>query len=321
MTLAALANRLLLAAFLTFVPLAAAASAPDAESPLRVTVTVPPLVWLISEVAGPGVEVQHLIEVGDSPETFQPTDLQITAVARSALFFRVGVPAENGPWLRALEESGAIEVVDLRQGLALRAMDAHHHHHDHRGDHPWQEGKASAAAADSAPAPHGTDPHIWLSPRRLEIMAVTAARYLAKVDPPRTARFNERAAAVRARLRALDAALTERLAPVRGRAFLIFHPAWGYFADDYGLRQVAIEIEGKEPAEHELTHLARQVRALGIGTLFVQPQNHSTKLAPLARMLGARLETLDPLALDLPANLKLAAERLLVALLPQGQER
>lgn len=286
--------------------LAPIAAAQPPGTPLRVTVTVPPLVWLVAQVAGPEVVVDHLIEVGENPETFQPTDRQITDVARSALFFRIGVEAENGRWLKALGNSGALEVVDLRQGLELRAM-AHgtgeghasgHHHHHPRG---------------------AMDPHTWLSPRRLAIMAGTVARHLAEVDPAGAAGYASRATEVAQRLDELDRELRARLAPVEGRAFFVFHPAWGYFADDYGLHQVAIESQGKEPSERELTQLVRRAQDLGMRTLFVEPLVRSSTPAILARTVGARLEPLDPLAANLPANLRHVAERVSVALGPEEE--
>ena len=279
-------------------PLAADAEA--GRKPLRVTVTVPPLVWLVSEVAGPEVVVDHLIEVGEIPETFQPTDRRVTTVARSALFFRIGVEAENGPWLKALEDGG-LEVVDLRHGIELLEMVC-------RDDE--EEG------SDEVEEEEAKDPHTWLSPRRLAIMAGTVARHLARVDPAGAAGYQERATEVATRLEALDQELRDRLAPVEGRAFFVFHPAWGYFADDYGLEQVAIEVEGKEPSERELTQLVRRAREVGIRTLFVQPQVRSATPGILARAVGAKVEILDPLATDLPANLRHAAERVLVAVGP-----
>ncbi|MEM9554498.1 MAG: zinc ABC transporter substrate-binding protein [Acidobacteriota bacterium] len=285
-----------------------------AAAPLRVAVTIPPLTWLVAEVGGAGIVVSHLVDVGESPETFQPTDRQISRVGRSAIFFRIGVPAENGRWLRALEASGRTRVVDLREGIALREMDeghdhshggghAHHDHHDHHDHH---------GASDGALA--GMDPHIWLSPRRLEVMTWTIADALAAVDPSQADAYARRAASVAGAMRALDDDLRKILAPVRGRAFLVLHPAWGYFADDYELRQLSIEIGGKMPADAELTALIRQVREHEIRTLFVQPQIHSDSSATVARALGARLEMLDPLAVDLPSNLRRTAEHLVEAM-------
>ena len=108
---------------------------------------------------------------------------------------------------------------------------------------------------------------------------------------------------------------------MEGRAFFVFHPAWGYFAGDYGLRQIAIEVEGKEPSERELTQLVRQAREHAMHTLFVQPQVRSSIPRTVAQAVGARVENLDPLAADLPANLRHAADRLLVALQPDETGR
>lgn len=276
---------------------------------LRVTVTVPPLVWLVSQVGGPDVVVEDLVKAGESAETFQPTDRQITGVARSALFFRIGVEAENGPWLKALEDSRTLGIVDLRHGLTLRAMEY--------GEHGGHEGHRGHGGAASGHLHHeAMDPHTWLSPRCLITMAHTIARHLAEVDPAGAAGYEARALDVVAALEELDHELRLLLAPVAGRAFFVFHPAWGYFADDYGLRQVAIEIEGKEPSERELTELMRQARALNMRTLFVEPTVQSATPKHLARAVGARVEHLDPLAPDLPDNLRRVAGRVLAAMGP-----
>ncbi|MEM1204609.1 MAG: zinc ABC transporter substrate-binding protein [Acidobacteriota bacterium] len=301
------------------------------QEPLRVTVTVPPLVWLISEIAGPGVVVDSLVGEGEAPETFQPTDRHITGVARSALFFRLGVAAENGPWMEALESRGQPKVVDLRQGLSLLDMGAYkchhnrdpgqksshghrhggheHGHHGHKNGHHGHEHEGLRGDV-------GKDPHIWLSPRRLTTMAVTIARHLGEVDPQRRKLYTERAVDVIARLKALDAEIAVGLAPVRGGTFFVFHPAWGYFADDYGLRQAAIEVDGQDPTEAELTQLIKRARELGARTLFVQPQVRATPAEAVARALGADVETLDPLATDLPDNLRRVSLRLKEALRP-----
>ena len=101
---------------------------------------------------------------------------------------------------------------------------------------------------------------------------------------------------------------------MRNRAFFVFHPAWGYFADDFDLRQVPIEIAGREPSESELTAVAREARKLGARTIFVQPQVQSESAAVVAAALGAQVESIDPLARDVEANLRHVATRLRAAL-------
>ena len=106
------------------------------------------------------------------------------------------------------------------------------------------------------------------------------------------------------------AAIRDVLDPYRGRIFVVFHPSWGYFADDYRLEQIAIEIEGKQPSDAELTEIKRATATHGITVVYVQPQIAGQAAHALAEAIGARVETLDPLAPDVPANLRHVADRL-----------
>lgn len=274
------------------------AGLPAAEAPLRVAVSVLPHAWLVEEVGGDGVEVLTLVTPGQSPETYQPSDAQVSRVLRAGVLFRAGVPMEQGSWFQALTASGRVKVVDLRQGVPLRRMAAH--------------GGVEAHTAG------GEDPHIWLSPRLLMIQARTVAATLAELDPAHRRRYEANRDRLEAELAELDRLLREELRSLAGTAFFVFHPAWGYFADEYGLTQVAIESEGKEPADQELTRLQRRARELGIRVIFVQPQIPGKSAQAVARAVGARLERLDPLARDVPANLRAAARRLVAARAEEG---
>jgi zinc transport system substrate-binding protein len=239
--------------------------------------------------------VLSILSPGDSPHTYQPSDAQISRILQTRLYLRIGIAFEEGPWFAAVRSAGRPVIVDQRAGVPLKAMAEHHH----------EEGEP--AAASGGEGEEGLDPHIWLSPRRLKIQAATVARALAEADPARADEYRANLEALLQELDELDARLAERLAPARGRTFLVFHPAWGYFAADYGLVQEAIEIEGKEPSDSELTAIQRLARERGIGVVFVQPQIAGLAARAVARAIGARLETLDPMDRDLPGNLLRAA--------------
>ncbi len=269
---------------------------PAAGAPLAVAVTVAPQKWLVEQVGGDRVRVTAMVAPGDSAETYLPTDAQVSRVMRSAVYFRGGVASENGPWFDALERSGGIEIVDLRRGVELLSDS-----HDHGpGDHD-----ASAAS--------GQDPHIWLSPRRLRHQARTVAGVLARLDPGAAGDHRQRLAALEQRLDRLDAELRRLLAPHAGRSFLVVHPAWGYLAADFGLRQLTLEIEGKAPSEAEVTALQGLAREHGVRVVFVQPQTSRRAAEALAAALGGRSEVLDPLAADVAANLVVVARRLVAS--------
>ena len=256
---------------------------------LRVAVSIVPQAWLVEQIGGARVEVLTLVQPGDSPATYQPSDAQISQLMRAAVFFRIGVPFENGPWFAAVSGTKTLDVVDMRRGIKLRrvtAPDHDDHGHGHDGD----------------------DPHIWLSPPLLKQQAQTVADALCRLDPDHAGTYRANLIAAKTVLEVTDRAVRERLAPLAGRAFLVFHPSWGYFADAYGLEQVAIEVDGKAPSDHELTAVVTAARRHGVKVIFVQPQIAGSAARAVARLIGGRVEQLDPLAADVPANLLRVAD-------------
>jgi len=265
---------------------------PDVDmdrGPLTVAVSIPPQAWLVEQLA-PGAEVITVLSPGQSPHSYSPTDAQITAVMDADLYLRIGVPFERGQWMRAIASSGRVKVVDQGQNVPRRHMGAHgDHDHDHGHHH------------------HSDDPHIWTSPDRLAIQATNVRDALAAADPDRASDFHERCAKLLQTLDELDRELRSTLEPVKGKAFFVFHPSWGYFAEAYGLKQVPIEIEGKEPSDSELTALIERARAENIDVIFVQPQVTGKAAKAIADAVGAEVATLDPLAKNVPANLRSVA--------------
>ncbi len=259
---------------------------PDpAATSLAVATSIAPHAWLVERIGGDRVVVHTLLRPGESPTTHQPSDAQVSRVLSSRVFFRCGVPFESGAWFRALE--GHLEIVDLRDGVATRTMATHSH-----------------GGVDAHHRVDAVDPHTWLSPRRLMVQARLLAETLQRMDPERASDYATRLGGLLSELEELDAWIENTLTPYPGRAFVVFHPSWGYFADDYGLRQIAIEIEGKEPSDAELTGIQEQTRALDISFVFVQPQIAGQSARAIAGVMGAQLETLDPLAPDVVANLR-----------------
>ncbi len=289
----------------TLLPAAGASGAVAASTEtLQVAVTIAPQRWLVEQVGGDRVSVTALVAPGESAATYQPSDAQVSRLMRSAVYFRIGVASENGPWFEALSRSGRVEIVDLRQGVELLAMPRHQHEGD-AGVRAHGHGN-QASNADEL----GRDPHTWLSPARLKVQARTVAATLARLDPEAGDDYRRRLARLKQRLERLDAELRRLLAPFAGRPFLVFHPAWGYLAADFRLRQLTLEIEGKEPSEAEVTELQALARREGLRVVFVQPQITGRAAAAVASAIGGRTEVLDPLAADVDANLRHAAERI-----------
>ena len=271
--------------------LSASRASPEGGA-LRVFVSVPPHAYLVERIGGDQIEVEMLVPPGQDPHTFEPTPGQVVSLGRAAMFVQVGMPFERRLLARIAAGHDRLRVVDATAGIALRDGSCtfcdHDHHHGH-GE---------------------PDPHVWLSPPLLKRQAATIAEALAEANPARAETYRRNLAVLEAELDAVDARIRAKLAPFRGRAFYVFHPAFGYFADAYGLRQEAVEVEGKAPTPRQLRALIQRARADGVEVLFVQPQFDPSAAEVVAEAIGGRVETLDDLAPELTANLERIAERI-----------
>ena len=251
--------------------LACAPDAPRDDRPL-VVVSVAPQRYVVNAVAGDLVRVEVMLPPGASPHGYEPTLAQLGALEAAALYVKVGHP--NFPfeaaWLdRMLADLPDLPIVDASAGLAVE-------------EH---------------------DPHVWVVPRHVGHMAAKIEEALERVLPSERETLRRNLGEFQARLTALDAEIDGILEEAEGASFFVFHPAWGYFAEEYGLRQVAVEHEHKEPDPHELHELIEHAKEAKVPVIFVQPQFDAASARTVADETGARVEILDPLAEDLEANL------------------
>jgi len=285
------------------------ASWPPDGGQLRTFASIPPAAYLVERIGGPHVQVGVLVGPGQSPHTFEPTPRQVAALCEAQAFFTIGLPFERLIVAKLAATRPELRVVDLRDGIELLPAVEHVH---------------EAVAAQSEPGASGGhahgedayDPHFWLDPQRARIAASTIAIALQQLDPSHGEEYAQRLAGVQVELAELDARIAARLAPFHGREFFVFHPAYGYFADRYGLKQVAIETAGKEPGARRLTHLIERARAARARVIFYEPQFSAAAAQAVARELGARVIPLDPQARDYLRNLDDIAAKTEEALRP-----
>lgn len=286
-------------------------SADEGDGELKVAVSIIPQQWLVEQIGGDQVDVIALVQPGESPATFQPTESQISRLMQSKVYFRIGVPFENGKWFSAIESAGTVTIVDTRNDIALREIEAHSHGEEDGHEHDHHEhGPECAHGCDHS----GGDPHIWLSLKLLKKQGRTVTDALSKHAPEHEKTFEANFEKLKKQLDETDLAIFEKLAPLQGKAFFVYHPAWGYFADAYGLTQVAIEQEGKTPSDQELTKVQKLARERGAKVVFVQPQISDASAQAVADAIGGEVKQLDPLAKDVPQNLLHAADALVEAL-------
>lgn len=246
---------------------------------------------MVRRIGGHHVEVEALIGPGQTPHSFSITPRQMVRLAGARLLLTIGVDFERGVLPRIQSACPRLEIVDTRAGVPLRYF---HHHAGHA-----HAGEAQSTTDRGAP-----DPHVWLDPVRAKTIAVNIWAALAAADAEHADEFARNLAAFQHELEQVDAEIRQKLAPFAGRTIYVYHPAYGYFAERYRLRQVAIEVDGKPPGAQQLGRIIADARRAGVRAVFYEPQINPSGAEAIAGELGARAVPLDALAGDYIANLR-----------------
>lgn len=239
-----------------------------------VLVSVAPYETMCKELTANGVDIELLVPAGDSLHIYEPRPKQILRAAKAKLWFIIGEVFEKKV-IRALhEQNPQLAIVDLRDGLELMVEEEHEHEHHHHEDE--------------------TDPHIWMSPKMMLVQVSHMAESLKGTFPELKLTIEQNVKSLITRLEALDKEIREILKDSKGKTIFVSHPAYGYFCREYGLNQVSIEFEGKDPTPRQLNDLLEQARKDHVRTIFTQKQ-YSTKASNLiAEELQAKVVLLDP---------------------------
>jgi zinc transport system substrate-binding protein len=272
-----------------------------AQEKVRVFVSILPQKYFVERIAGDIADVDVLVTPGKSPATYSPTPAQIKNLAGADIYFRIGVSFENGLMHKIDSIAPDIRVVDTRKGIAMREMEGHIHEQDSyeglghirdvKSDHD-RHGQGDGNADMGA----GKDPHIWMSPLRVKQQAATMTDALATLAPEHESRFRENYDAFARDLDRLHEQLTNTLAPLAGQNFFVFHPSFGYLADDYGLIQVPVETMGRSPKGKELSAIIKLAKEEKVRVIFVQPQFDQQAARKIAGAINGAVVSINPLA-------------------------
>lgn len=260
------------------------------ESRLSAAVPIPPYAFLLNRIAGPALPVTTLIPPGMEPHDFEPTPRQITELATARIYFEMGMPFEDAMMPKLISANAGLDVVDLRSGITLRKTDeplleAGHGEGEHEHEH------------------EGPDPHIWLSPSLLIRQARTMADAMKRDNPSLADDYEKNFKILETELTALSDSIRNSLSTLPNRKLLVFHPAWGYFCDEFGLTQIPIEIRGKSPSTRELGQIIDLAKKEGIRVVFAEQQFSTKEAETVARAIGGKVVLLDPMQADVIANL------------------
>lgn len=249
---------------------------------VRVAVSVLPQIEIVERIGGDRVQVEAMLEQGDSCGVFEARPGRLSWLARADVFFRIGVDFEEGMVPRIRESMPRVRIVDLREGLTLHRVV--HEHHGERVVH-W-------------------DPHTWMDPVLVKAQAQRIAAVLAEIDAEGADVYAENLRSLLAEIEELNTELEARLAKHRGSVFFVYHPAYGYFAERYGLEQVAVQTAGRDPTARELRNILNFARESEVKVIFIQPQESRRHAERIASTIGAEVLELDPMASNWMDNLR-----------------
>ncbi len=268
-----------------------------APSRMTVFVSILPQSYFLERIGGDRVRVEVLVGEGQSPHAYEPTPKQMARLSEARALFLIGVGFERGLTKKIGRSHGNLLLVETQQGVPTRTLAGYDHGEDGHSHGPRRAGRAAATP----------DPHIWMSPRLAKIVARNIHDALCRLDPAHVQQYALNLKSFQDDMERVDARISRSLAPLQGRKMYVFHPAFGYFADAYGLIQVPIEIEGKEPGARQLADLIDRARADGVRVIFVQPQFSSKSAAVVATSIGGVVVPINPLSREYLANLETIA--------------
>lgn len=253
---------------------------PAEAAGIKVFVSIVPQKYFVQQIGKEMVDVQAMVQPGASPATYEPKPKQMADLAKTKIYFAIGVPFENA-WLKKFSAANPMmKVVQTDQGINKL----------------------------------GNDPHIWLSPPLVKIQAQTIMAALKAMDPAKGSEYEANYRKFISEIDELDSQLKQTFSGKKDLQFLVFHPAWGYFAHAYGLEQLPVEIEGKDPKPAQLQQLIKHARGKGIKMIFVQPEFSTQSAEVVAKEIGGQVVFAKPLAEDWMSNLREVARKFGAAL-------
>jgi len=271
---------------------------------LNVIVSILPQKTFVEAVGGDLVNVKELIPIGASPSTYEPKPSDLIAIEKADVYFRIGyIQFEKSHLDKFVNLNSKMKVVDTSQGIILRYFEEEEEHsHEHNEDsleaedtHEHNEEKHSDMSAD---------PHIWLSPMLVKKQIDVISQTLSEKDPVNAQNYYRNAKEFKEQLDSLHVEIKLELGKLKTNKLLVFHPAWGYFADEYGLKQIAIEQSGKEPTPKQLQQIITQAKEEDIKVIFIQSQFNKDIAESIASEVGAIVISIDPLSESYVDNLR-----------------
>lgn len=261
----------------------------EADGKMTVFVSILPQAYFLERIGGQHVDVVVFVDEGQSPERYEPSPKQMAKLASAKAFFAIGVPFEKNVLKKIGRTNRNLVIVETQKGVVYRHLEGHDHGHDGKKGGEQESGIS--------------DPHIWMDPKLVKIQARNIHDALCSLDRANAQEYSRNLDAFLGDLDRVDRRIAKVLEPLKGGVMFVFHPAFGYFADAYGLIQVPVEIEGKEPGAKQLARIIDRAKKDKVRVIFVQPQFSPKSAEAVAKAIKGAVVPINPLARDYLTNL------------------
>ncbi len=281
-----------------------AQAVPDQDI-LQVVASILPQAYFIERIGGDKVFIQVMVSPGEEAHTYEPMPEQMKDLSIADLFFTIGIEYE-ATWIPRFKDINPnLSFIDTTEGINKIPLTTFHDH---------DEDQADLSGAEDHSDEEGLDPHVWLSPQNAKLIAQNILIALSEASPQNTQIFEENYAALIADIDTLDANIRVSLDGLSSQTFMVFHPAWGYFADQYDLEQLPVQVGGQDPSPSEMVDLVEIARAEAVRVIFVQPTFNTEDAEAIANEINAEIAFVDPLERNWLMNLETVAIALAAAL-------
>lgn len=257
--------------FITSIIYSLSACAPPSKQEEKViSVSIDPQKYFLEQIVGNKFTVNTAIPSGSNPETYDPSPSQMVNIGRSQIYFKVGNLGFENTWLNNISANNpSLKIIDCSTGIKVIADD-----HGH---------------------PNG-DPHIWSSTKTALTVSTTMYNAMIEADPKNKDFYLDRFKNLERTIQQTDSIVKHYLSEAPSKSFIIYHPALSYFAEQYGLKQYSIEVEGKAPTPQQIAQLVKKAKLENIKVIFVQEEYDIKNAEPIAKETGAKLVTINPLS-------------------------
>ncbi|MCK5110721.1 MAG: zinc ABC transporter substrate-binding protein [Arcobacteraceae bacterium] len=266
---------------------------------INTMVSVMPQKFFVESIGGDKINVSLMVKPGNSPHSYTPKPSQMKDIAKADIYFSIGVEFENA-WLpRFKSQNKEMKIIDISHGITKIVMKQHSHHEEEHEEHE------AHGHDDHADNQHESkDPHIWTSPDNVKVIAKNIYTALVKVDYQNKIYYKKNFDKFINHINQTDKKIKDILSNTKPNSkFMVFHPAWGYFAKQYNLEQFPIEIEGKTPKPKELAFVMEEAREENIKAIFTQPEFSAKSANQIAKELNIKVIKTSPLNYKWSQNL------------------